>query len=269
MTLPNGIHTMSEGDYFALPHVNQSTLKAYGKSPKHARYQETHPRDSTAMALGRAAHCMILQPGEFDSRFCAFDGKVRRGKQWDAFKAANSDLQILTASELDHVQAMAKSVKNHLAASELLVGGTAEQTVLWDCEGTPCKARFDYHQAFSVIDLKTTRDASPDAFGRDAWQFGYHIQAAFYVDALRHACPGLANANPGPDFKIIAVESAAPHDVVVYTLDREIIEAGRRRYLELLSAYKSCVGFDQYPGISAEPLALTVPGYAHKDVYGE
>lgn len=267
-----GIHTnISERDYHAIKAADlcsQSYLKKMRKSPKHAMYAEASHQDSASMMLGRAVHCLTLTPSLFDDGFTAYEGKVRRGKAYDAFVAESGGKEILTQSEMTSAQRMASAVAQHQTASKLFVGGKAEVTIVASINGVACKIRLDYliehDDHVQIIDLKSTKDASPEAFSRDSWNFGYHWQSGLYSEITA----GEFNGKPVL-FSIVAVESSLPHDVVVYDVPQELTDFGFQRCLEQIAKFDECKSSGNYPGISDVPLELGVPSWAHKDVYGE
>ena len=73
-----------------------------------------------------------------------------------------------------------------------------------------------------IVDLKTTMDASPDAFARTAANFNYPLQAAYYVDGLQAA--GIASPDAVTSFVFLVVEKTPPYGVAVYTLPEDAIE---------------------------------------------
>ena len=79
-----------------------------------------------------------------------------------------------------------------------------------------------------ISDVKTCQDASPDAFRRDVFKWGYHLQAAFYMDMT-----GVET------FKFVCVEVNHPYTVVVHTLNEEFIDLGRKKYQQALSDWKN------------------------------
>lgn len=65
-------------DYHARPAVGSSFLKAFLRSPLHAWSAyldpERKPLDKPAFALGRAWHCAVFEPAQFDGRYVADHG---------------------------------------------------------------------------------------------------------------------------------------------------------------------------------------------------
>ena len=116
---------------------------------------------------------------------------------------------------------------------------------------------------------RTCVDASSGGFSRSIANFGYEIQAAFYVDGIR-AVTGMELP-----FLFVAVEKEAPHAVAVYRADPEVIEVGRKKYRAALQLLKWCQESGSWPAyqpggeielISLPRWAATV-SYTHLDVY--
>ena len=110
------------------------------------------------------------------------------------------------------------------------------------------------------MDVKTTKDASPESFGRSAWNLGYHIQAAFYRRVIG-AAPGTT-----PDFIFGCVESEAPHLVAYYSVPQYLLDYADGLIDTLLERYAECLAADLWPGYVAEieMQELSVPGYAQR-----
>ncbi len=231
--------------YESIAAVNWSTLKEMNVSPKHYRYRLQNPRqDTPALALGRAVHAAVYEPDVFERRYVAYPGKVRRGAEWEEFKAEHAGCDIITQDE----RAMAMQMRNALLAEagDYLRGGFAEQTLTWTDEetGMPCKGRVDQVNG-RLIELKTTRSASPHGFATDARKFGYHGQLAFYTDGL--AANGIELEGPP---LVIACQSEPPHDVVVYETAEATLASGRRLYRQLLVRLVECHTTGHWPGVA-------------------
>jgi hypothetical protein len=125
--------------------------------------------------------------------------------------------------------AMGRTVLRHPAAAMLLgLPGKAETTHMWTdaSTGLECKCRPDWltDDGSIVVDLKTTKDASPRGFKQSVANYRYHVQAAWYLHGLEQA------TGKRPDqFIFICVESTAPYAVAVYAADAEMIERGTIR----------------------------------------
>lgn len=261
--------TIDRAAYDAIEAVNWSTLKIIGRSPLHFRHAKQKARkDTAALRRGRLAHLAVLEPDAFRRTVVLWDGGRKAGKAWDAFVEANEGREILSADENDEIQLLAAMVRSEPAARKHLVSGSAEVTAQWtrdvklpDGSATvrvPCKGRLDFVSSSGVIvDLKTTRDASPDGFGREVWRYGYHTQAAWYVDGYAAATGSTLPA------VLIAVEAEAPHVVAVYRIPDDILQMGREHYESLLARYAECAREDRWPGYFIGESELTLPRYAY------
>ena len=88
-----------------------------------------------------------------------------------------------------------------------------------------------------ISDVKTCQDNSPEGFKRDIYKWGYHLQAAFYMDML-----GIDN------FKFVAVTTSYPHTVEIYSLDEDTIEFGRNAWQQAFSNWQIYLETNQPPG---------------------
>jgi exodeoxyribonuclease VIII len=254
---------MTRDEYFALNRVNWSTLKLLRISPLHYRHGLTAPRRVTdGMLLGTAMHTAVFEPRAFASRHPVWDGGTRRGNDWEAFKAKYSGFEIITEAQRDAALRVAEAVRSHPVASRHLSEGAEERVITWtDAEtGVECKGRADLVNGH-LVDLKTTGDLSPRVFAGTCARLGYVDQLAFYTDGLEaegyklHGPPAL-----------VCVEQKEPHDVVVYRVEEDQLEAGRRSYRALLDVLVACRETNQWPGrapLMEEPLLL--PAWAYDE----
>lgn len=250
-------------DYERIPRMNLSTLKHMKKSPFHLREAQKTPReDSDPLRIGRATHVMVLEPESFLSRFAIWDGGSRRGKEWEKFLAKVEGLDVLTEDQYHQVKAISAAVLAHEHAAGYLRGGSAEATLLWTDPdtGVECKGRLDLAQeGRALVDLKTTRDASPEAFQKQSWNLGHHEQAAFYRKGWQAAKGALI-----PYF-IVAVESTAPHAVAVYEVPKRILAMGEESNRDLLERLVVCRNENRWPGYADGVMELDVPRWLQKD----
>lgn len=263
-----GVHTMPREEYDQIQAENWSKLKHLARSPAAYSYRAANPEhDTAARKVGRAVHLAVLEPERFADSVAIWDGGRRYGKEWNAFVSANAGKELLKRDEFRQCMALQTAVRSDPVAAPHLMRGAAEQTVLWTDEvtGIKCKARTDWLNDV-LADLKTTRDASPDGFARESWQYRYHTQLAFYSDGLR-----AAGERERPVL-IIAVESAPPYPVVVYRLGEELLQHGREEYRELLSRLKGLreLGPEAFAtGYATCELDLALPRWMRHDEDGD
>lgn len=248
-------------EYRELPGVNWSSLKHLRTSPLEYRFQLTHEaKDAANLRVGRAVHCLVLEPDTFDARHPLFEGASRRGKAWDAFQAEHPDADPLIESELLRVLGCAGAVRANSRAMELLSVGMTEHVISWTDPdtGVLCKGRCDLLNSH-LVELKTTAIIDPRRFPGEVVRLGYHGQIAYYMDGLG------ANGLLPPDHRdpvVIAVESEDPHDVVIWRVVRETVEAGQCLYKQLLSLLDKCTRNNSWPGVAPNTLPLILPEWS-------
>lgn len=267
------IPSMPREHYDGLPRMNWSRLKHLLRSPVHFRHGMTRRGpDTDAMKLGRAIHLNVFEPLRFPFECVEWTGKVRNGGAWDKFRAANDGKEILTAHQMETARAIGAAVRNDATAARYLEGGPAEVTALWThrFEGLEqatgpdgialapieMKARIDFVATGALVDLKTTKDASPEGFGRQIWSLRYHTQAALYQDAYFHA------TGRRLPFVLVAVEAFEPYVAQVYRLPDIALDAGRDEYRTLLGRLAICRATSRWPGYGDSEMEAELPKWS-------
>jgi len=267
-TMSVGVHKdVPFTEYRTWDAVSQSKLKKmrFGKTPRHLKFGVDRP-DTQAQVVGDAVHCAILTPSLFTERFVRQiegDGRTKAVKQAREIQALENPLaSCLSPYDYDTVRSVANSVTNHPYCSYLLDGGSYEQSILFNYRDTMCKARIDIVTSSGTIiaDIKTTRDASEEAFARDLYKYGYHIQAAFYLIAAN------AVGINAQTFGIIAVEKEPPFELMVYELEGEIIDEGIRELRFLMAKYHEAELTGDWQGYPQTPVRINLLSWAKKKI---
>jgi exodeoxyribonuclease VIII len=190
-------------------------------------------------------------------------------KLWDEAKAEwlanNGQRTVLKPEEWDQLMNMRDAVMAHPIARALLTGrpGKAEQSVYWidQATGVLCRCRPDFWRDDNlIVDLKTTEDASPEAFAKSIANWSYDTQDAFYTDGVL-----AATGKPLKAFVFLVVEKSArvvegqPLGVAVYQLDEAGRELGRAKYREDLGIYAQCVKTGIWPCYGDKLKTISLP----------
>lgn len=263
--IPNGLFTnMPEKEYRQLDAINQSSLKEMLRSPAHYKWAKENPFTPTSsMAFGTAMHCFILEPSKFEDQFAVGPMGItdKRTKAWKDFEKDIGERAVISHDDyLGLVSVKDQIAKDH-QLSYLFAEGVAESTIVWEDKATSlkCKARLDFVTPNNIIvDLKTSKDARSFSFSKSISDYCYHIQAAYYIDAL---C-AVTNVHRGQvQFKFVVVENTAPWGVKIYRLGEESIEIGRNKYRQALLAIKKCRELDRWPGYVVNESEINLPAY--------
>ena len=282
MKTPGAYLDMPAEDYHATWAASASVLrKLRGKTPAHLRKAlDTPVKPTWEMILGTLIHHRILephrsspllavtpatyvipedhkpakktdpQPGEvvewnWRTKYCKGWGKAME----------DAGLIIVNESDVTEINMATERVMAVPEARELLECAQTEVSLFWETNcGFPCKARLDILPQLPMLgDLKTCRDASQSGFQRDAWDAGYHVQAAWYLDGW--AAVGDREVN---QFKFIAYEREIGL-VKVHRVSSDVIQAGREEYQGLLEIYMRCVRSGEWPGYRKESCLWELP----------
>jgi len=240
--------------YHAVDALSKSMMSKILKSPAHYRAAlEEHQEPSKAMQMGTAIHTAVLEPQLYSQVVAVvppdIDGRTKEGKQWK--EAHKSRIHLTHAEDID-VQGVANSVRRHPFWDIIHLDHRIESSVFAQDEetGIALKARPDLWvlEPDILVDVKTTDDASPEAFLRTIASFGYHIQAAHYLEMTE-----------AESFIFVAVERKAPYAVAIYKLDAEWLQAGANLRRKAISTLHECRALDSWPAYPTATQTLSCP----------
>lgn len=251
------------------------------KSPAH--YWERSPLNPARkvqpskphFALGHLLHDILLHKGVIPADYHIVpDGFVRaHTNKWadeiEPYDAAvEAGMNILTQSAYDLGLAMAESVDRHELAGALLTAGEPEMTLAArdPKTGRWIRAQPDILPTTMEIipDVKTSVDASPNAYERAASKWGYFQSAALYLDVI-----DLIYGEAKRRFVHIVIEKQPPYLVTIYHLDDGDIDYGRMLNRRALNLFDQCLKTGDWHGYSPPDrpiLPLMLAGFARKRI---
>ena len=265
------ILNMPNSEYHSHPSISSSDVKLVAaKTLLHWKHKVYKP--STAFAMGSAVHAMVLEP---EKGLVIRGPEDRRGNKWrDAQLAADLDGQILlTEGDFDLAEKIAEATRAHPVVARYLADDSfvAEASFFATdpVTGVNIKCRPDgYLQKSGIIfDIKTTRDASPEGFPREIRNYGYDLQAAFYLRCMRAA------GYEANSFIFVAVEKEAPFAVGVHNLTKEYLADADMRVTYTLAKIRDAETYDEFtsgwPLINSIDLPRWQAGEPEIDVYDD
>lgn len=269
------ITKISDEEYFGIEgYVNASTLKnLYRKSPKHYQADLDNPRpDPRVFVLGSAVHCYLLEQSEFEDRYVVMpefeptDGKEYKNfkttknykEQVAAWKLDNADKVTLTSEEFGLCLLLWKSYVESPFYS-LCRQGSPEVTILTEVRGVKAKGKFDLlidlgGEVF-IIDLKTTSDASPEAFQKSIFNYDYDLAASWYSSMIK-ALPDYANKEVR--FMWLAIEKSPPFSACMYEASSEVLQNGNAKCSKALAKFKEWQAVGGARGYDSEEEVMLV-----------
>lgn len=230
-----------------------------------AQLQEP-PNPKPQYDFGHAAHKMVLGKGSDLVRVDARDwrtnvAKEAREKAWAHGKAP------LLKAQIDMAQRMAGKVFENRIAARLLENGSAELSGYWHDDATGSRLRFrpDFLPEVGrgrpiIIDYKTAASANPRRFAKSAADYGYHMQAPWYIDGLREVA-GVDDAA----FLFIVQQKDPPFLVSVCQLEPEDIALGRQLNRRAIDVYTECRSSGNWPGYDGIA-TIALPGWARRQI---
>ena len=230
--------------------------------------KEIPKEENSAFDIGTYFHTSILEPHKVATECMVYNG-IRRGAEWEAFKAKNKGKVIINPKEYVDVQTLCKGIHESPIAMDLLKGITAEEScfvtlhiggdgniyhrqsngqvrklttdgwspsfaILTDETLYPLrfKVRADGRKPNVILDLKSTSGNCRDAKDviKKIEQLDYDLSAAFYIDL----------------FTLFAKEGEAPYEFYwlfssksapmaqSYVASEETIKIGRAKYAQAI-----------------------------------
>lgn len=260
------VRDMPPSEYHSHPALSQSKAKVLLDAPSlaHALHQLENPEPPTVqMEEGTVVHYLMFG-GEAPVLVDAPNWQTKIAKEARA-EARAKGLVPLLEKDLPRLEKCADAVRNHPTASALLDEGDPELSMFgYDPEtGVPMRGRADFLNAERhLVDLKTTQDASLDAFGVSIAKYGYDIQCPWYMH--------LAQQNDLIDddsrYVFVVVERDEPFDITIQTLHPDDIKVGRAYMRHALDLYAKATFASEWPSYPTEVMFARVPAWRGKGV---
>ena len=225
--------------------LSSSDLKAMLRSPAHyIAYKAAVRVESKVQRIGALAHCAILEPARYNPIVSPkVDRRTKEGKLlWETFLSSAGDREVIDAEEAIAIDGMVASVRESAAAQKLLKSGEAEVSCFATYDHTEIRCRPDWHcpERRLIVSLKTTEDASPDAFVRQVATYRYHLQMAVEMYALSQEWSEDAH------YVWLVVEKEPPYAVSLFCPDPHMISVGFSLLRDAVSLFQDAVSRDAF-----------------------
>lgn len=279
---------ISNEDYHASPGESSSSVKQAVKALRlYKAYKdgEITFEETESTLFGTAVHSLVLEPELFEKQYAISPSGVRRPTSaqltakkpavktleliafWEDFDEENYGKIIVDEKTYDNARRVRDAIYTHPEAKELFFAGESELSGYYldqdfeRGEGTNmlCRYRPDYRADDYILDVKTTLDASKEAFMRTIAKYGYHISAAHYL-----AGDTAIKKTTHNQFGLIAAEKAPPYMVAVYWFSEKDLELGRWLRRRALDAIKISRETGEWPGYNNDQAVKTeLPAWYH------
>lgn len=270
-----GVYQLHEDVYHADPVKGGSLSCTWARKlqapscPAKFAWERKHRTPPTRdMEFGKIAHAEVLGVGAKVRITDAKDRRTKATKEAEQEARAANEIPML-AQEYAVVKAMAAALRADKYAAALLnpEHGSPEQSLFWIDEPTGVwrRARLDWLRNRApngrrtlFCDYKTTKSASPDEIEKAVLNYGYHQQAAWYLDGVR----ALDLAEPEAEFLLIFQEKAPPYLVTVARIAYSSMRIGREQNRRALELFAECTANNHWPGYVDDVADVTLPPWA-------
>lgn len=279
-------HEMPMRDYHRGPGISSSGLKAVSDSVATYLDTLSEDTDTAATIIGTAIHDAILEPEIFAKTYhpvepfprltepvkkaiaavapegsaylrCASmdgsNGALYRvsGDTLEKSDEAGDGKILLDSTLLVEIVQLADAVIDHPVAGPIISHEHTEHETSYYAHdpitGLLCKARIDiFPETQFVVDLKTARSASWEAFRSTVFSFGYARSAAFYMDVVEWS----TGTRPRGFAWLVADKRARrPESIALYAPDELFLEEARQQNREALNKLAAWVETAERDGV--------------------
>lgn len=238
------------------------------KSLAHAKLE--HPRLggmkrklTPSLSFGGYMHALIANDTSgFDVRdFPTFESKA--AKEWADAVTLDGREPCLQRTA-DAAEPVAKAIMARVGEGLTIdpcKTGDAEVTAIWKEGDVWCRARFDrlVCDAYADIwDWKSTDDITDRGIVRSILEYGYHIQAAFYMRGLSAVLPEYTGR---VTFTLGFGEKGNPNTVRRVKLDPVFLAVGKQEVAGAIDQWKSAMKTGEFPGIPVDTFEAVAPAW--------
>ena len=269
-----GLYPDIDEDWYHGDPVEGGSLSVSGaklllKAPAKFDYARRHPHVSTkAMDLGTTVHGLVLGTGQEIAVLNYENRRTNDYKDDEAKAIADGKLPMLR-KDYDEARAIADAVLKHPTTGGLFTEGDAEVSMFWrDPEFKIwLRGRADYMTYFddmpTIVDFKTSADASAEEFARSVYKYGYHQQDPHY----REGWAAILGCDwEDIDFVFAVVETEPPYCIATYRVDPADTDRGREQNRIARERFRDCTESGTWPGYSEEIEDLQLPAYGRQQI---
>ena len=204
--------------------LSSSSLKMILKSPKTYRnvikYGDPNG-DSPALAAGKLAHWMVLEPHKIDELHFV-DASTKNTKIYKEAKEQYGE--VFLTKERSAAERLTDAIFRNEAALQLLTDSEFEVPEIAMLNGLPFRGKADIIQGDTIIDYKTTAELS--SFKWSADKYGYDLQAYMYLRLFNKK-----------NFTFLVIDKAST-DIGIFETTDDFIAKGEQKFIQAVDNYK-------------------------------
>lgn len=241
--------------------LSSSDFKLLLKSPAHYFARWSDPEETPDLLMGRLIHTMLFEPENAHHYYpypkC--DRRTKIGKSLYATHLAQAGNKTMIEDTIwKEAEDMTRGVISKLSQTLLKGELICEMSHYLRVEPELIyKTRPDCINITKglLIDAKTTQDSSFKSFQSSIVRYGYHIQAAHYLDVCRVIY--------GKDFDFVwlVMEKEPPYGFRLFTPDTTLLEIGKTEINHAILRFKNCMATQKWPCYDDQVSTMTLPNW--------
>lgn len=281
ITEPCVLLDMDEATYHSDPCPEPSLSSTMAKTiikpggPATLRWEMTHRRvEKREFDFGTAAHAKVLGRGmevvEIPEEYLTERGGISVRGEARAWMSEQRDAGLipLKRAEIVQIDDMAEAILNEPVCADLLTTGHGMPEVSMfsiDPETSRwMRGRIDFLASSTVVcDYKTsTPSVDPVSWDKTSWNYGYHIQAAWYLrlGAL------LGVIDPDAEFWFIAQQKTPPYLACAHRIGADLLDIGWVTCESAIRMWDQCLTTEEWPRISARTEVMEPPYWVRREI---
>lgn len=270
-----GVYEMTADEYHADPVVGGSLSSSGARAllppscPAKYRWAQDHPDEVPVRRVfnfGHAAHKLVLGAGP-ELHVVDADSYRTKAAQNERDEALAGGAVPLTRPEWAQVKAMAAALRDHPVVGKLFEpeSGWSELALVWRDEhtGVMCRALLDRYRTGPrpvIVDYKGARAGDLESISRAIYEYGYHIQNAWYAEGAR----ALGLAGDDTPFVFVFQEKDPPYLVTPVYLDPTALRIGAARCRQARSIYRYCTDQGHWYAHTDDLALVSLPPWAER-----
>lgn len=231
--------------------LSYSSLSQFAETPADfIKYKMQLKVQTDAMIYGSMVHCLVLEPGKFNSRYFVMDDNLiieqiggAKPRATSAYKAwANEkramagEREVVSAQDFKDAHGTSQAISYNRTARVILdLCQEREVKIEWEYLNYKFKGFIDGKGNKNKFDIKTVQDANVKKVRWSIIDMWYYGQAAMY---------GVGSDSLDDNYFIIAADKKG--GVSCHQLSKNLIERGRKEYEYYVNKFSECILSDSF-----------------------
>lgn len=198
--------------------------------------------DMPAMKLGRAFHCAVLEPSEWNRLYSVapkVDKRTKAGKEaYAEFLSSNKEKEIIEDKDYDLIEHLVFEIESYKPALQILHScDLKEHEYYFNYRGHDLKAKIDgISTKYNIlVDLKTVCNSKSECgFVSDLLKYSYAEQVFLYSTAHE------IKTGIRPKFLILSISKKEPYEINISDASK-FYDYGKYSIDTLIDKYDECI----------------------------